>query len=363
MSNRHITKEQFSAGTTIDGNRLEKAYTDVQDHYNNLPLKSISSMVQNQINWNTFTPVALKADEDDYGPHTGFMHLIAMHPWVKYAYDGLRHNNEYIDAGNFDLQNRETYKGVGTNPELNPQVGIAEYNIAWEQTFRTDKTIIIKELTYLIMADAGWGRDFIGFPGYYPFWGQYSTHPLAATPGWSYYPNIFANFPDPQGNPEGFENVAKQFQALICVDSSLNLDTTDRMSKEAHIYNASAASFASDSHFNPTSGGMTRTKWLDPAQCGEQFLEAYPKTNNGGVFAQEVNAIPYGLVVKFRNIMLPVHAGGKVRLVFVMPDNLFNEFQYSTREAEAGEDITGLASPTGNIWNCGMTILEELEAK
>ena len=40
------------------------------------------------------------------------------------------------------------------------------------------------------------------------------------------------------------ENAAKQFQTLICVDNSLNLDTTDRMSKEAHLYNASAASFA-----------------------------------------------------------------------------------------------------------------------
>ena len=360
MSNRHITKEQFSAGTTIDGNRLEKAYTDVQDHFNNLPLDSMSSMVQNQINWNTFTAIALSNEYDHYGQFTGYLNLMHQHPWLKYRYDGLRNPDEYLDPGNFDLQNIQTYKGIGTNPELNPRVSGESYKLAWEQTFRTKNPIIIKELTYLIMADAGWGRQNEG-GAVEAFWGEYTGTPT--TGGWAYYPNLFADFPDPVTNPEGFNNVAKQFQALICVDNSLNLDTTDRMSKEAHIYNASATSFASDSHFNPTAGGMTRTKWLDPAQTGEQFLEPYPKTSVGGVFTQEVNVIPYGLVVKFRNIMLPVHANAKVRLVFVMPEGLFNEHTYTTNDADEGTEVSGLSSLTGNIWNCGMTILEELEAK
>lgn len=360
MSNRHVTKEQFSAGTTIDGNRLEKAYTDVQDHFNEVPLKSMSSMVQNQINWNQFTAVALSTDDDYYGPNTGRMQMLATHPWIHYRYDGVRNTDEYLDPGNFDLQNIETYKGVGTNPELNPQVSGERYRIAWEQTFKTKNPIIIKELTYLVMADAGWGRQNVG-GSIEAFWGQYTGSPT--TGGWAYYPNLFATFPDPVTNPEGYENAAKQFQTLICVDNSLNLDTTDRMSKEAHLYNASAASFASDSHFNPTAGGMTRTKWLDPAQTGEQFLEPYPKTSVGGVFTQEVNVIPYGLVVKFRNIMLPVHAGAKVRLVFVMPDGLFTDFIYTANNVDEGTEFSSLATTSSNIWNCGMTILEELEAK
>ena len=50
-STRKITREQFSAGTTIDGDRLEKALNDAQVSYNRLPLSSIASMTSKQINW------------------------------------------------------------------------------------------------------------------------------------------------------------------------------------------------------------------------------------------------------------------------------------------------------------------------
>ena len=359
MSNRHITKEQFSDGTTIDGNRLEKAYQDTQDHYNNLPLKSMTSMVQNQINWNTFTPVALSAENEYYGDHMGYMDVLALHPWVKYAYDGLRNQDEYLDPGNFDVQNKETYKGVGTNLYLNPPAGGEDYTYAWEQTFRTEKPIILKDLSYLVMSDAGWGRQNEG-AGIEAFWGQNTGTP--ATAGWAYYPNLFADFIDPTIDPEG-ATASSQFQVLVCVDNSLNLDNTDKISKEAHLFNVSSRSFSSDSFFNPTAGGMTRTKWLDPTQCGEQFLEAYPKTSVGGVLTQEFNLIPSGLVINFKNIMLPIHAGAKVRLVFVMPEGYYNEFTYTTNDVDEGTEFSGLASPTGNIWNCAATILEELEAK
>ena len=203
------------------------------------------------------------------------------------------------------------------------------------------------------MSDAGWGaRTGTGTGDSEAFWGDVG--------GKAYYPNIFADFADPADSPESYSNVAKQFQALICVDNSLNMDTTDRMSKEAHIYNVSALSFASDSHFNPTAGGMNYAKWTDPAQTGEQFLEAYPKTFSGGAWSQVVRLIPNGLVVQFKNIMLPIHAGAKARVVFVMPSGLFNAHIYSTNTSET-ENHTGLSPITGNIWNCGVTILEELE--
>ena len=34
---RHFTDEQFSDGTTIDGDRLEKALQDLEDYINNVP--------------------------------------------------------------------------------------------------------------------------------------------------------------------------------------------------------------------------------------------------------------------------------------------------------------------------------------
>lgn len=349
MSNRHITKEQFSAGTTVDGSRLEKAYTDVQDHYNDLPLSSIPHLVQNQITWNTFTPIFVQTGNNAYEPNSGYYHLLFQHPWKKYRYDGLRNADEYLDSGNFNLQNKETYKGVGTNSQLNPQVAGELYKYAWEQTFRTDKPIIIKELTYLVMADAGYIDDLVG--GYNSFWGQYPNPPSPSS-GRAYYPNLFAD-----SNNTPAVDIKSQFQALICVDNSLNLDNTDKMSKEAHIFNVSASSFTGDPAFRPTDGdgGMNSGKWFDPAHCGEQFIEAYPRTFPG--FSQEVFCVPAGLIVKFRNVMVPVHSGAKVRLVFVMPQGMYNEWNIASVET------SGLSPVGANIWNCGMTILEELEPK
>ena len=59
--------------------------------------------------------------------------------------------------------------------------------------------------------------------------------------------------------------------------------------------------------------------------------------------------------------MLPIPAGAKIRLVFVMPEGLYTTFEY-----QAGGDtteITNLSGVQGNMWNCGVTLLEELEAK
>jgi len=41
MTNRTITKHQFSDQTTIDGNRIEDALQDVQNRFNSLEFKDI----------------------------------------------------------------------------------------------------------------------------------------------------------------------------------------------------------------------------------------------------------------------------------------------------------------------------------
>lgn len=358
MSNRHITKEQFSAATTIDGDRLEKAYTDVQDHYNNLPLRSMANLVQNQINWSTFQPVIVQTNFDVNGPNTGYQYLLRQHPWKTYYADGLRNPDTYLDAGNFPLQNIETYKGVGYNTDLNPQIAGEQYVNAWEQTFRTSKPTIIKEVSYLVMADAGFlysGR------GTGRFWGENSDGVL--NPGCAYYPNLFAN-----ASGETPTSIRYGFQVLICVDNNLNLDDTDQMSKLAHIYYVQASSFATDSLFRPVhgDGSFDAAKWANPAICGEQFLEPYPETMTAPgpppIFDQEIQTVPFGLQINLRNIMLPVPAGSKIRIVFVMPTSLYSTFSYQN-SVGAEQVVSNLSATQGNMWNCGVTLLEELEAK
>jgi len=49
MSTRKITKEQFSDGTTIDGNRVEEAMDNIEERFNNIPKGDVRSRyVQNQ---------------------------------------------------------------------------------------------------------------------------------------------------------------------------------------------------------------------------------------------------------------------------------------------------------------------------
>ena len=50
MSNRVITNQQFSAGTTIDGNRLEDAMQDIERFLDKVPARFVRRrFVENQL--------------------------------------------------------------------------------------------------------------------------------------------------------------------------------------------------------------------------------------------------------------------------------------------------------------------------
>ena len=164
-STRKITREQFSDGTTIDGDRLEKALEEAQVSYNELPLSSISSMTSKQINWGLTAAQGIVENEISLASMPGGVGW--MYGWwlggpLETVYDGLRNADEYLDPSinNNPVQNFITYKGTGKNIQTNSYdqnlPANATYKYRWENSYLTHKPCIIKELSFMGMWDDGY---------------------------------------------------------------------------------------------------------------------------------------------------------------------------------------------------------------
>ena len=78
---RHFTAEQFSDGTTIDGDRLERSLQDLEDYINNVPDGDFknrwlqSQMVLKYLPWTAEADAAFIADGAPAGSFMPFPYL------------------------------------------------------------------------------------------------------------------------------------------------------------------------------------------------------------------------------------------------------------------------------------------------
>ena len=86
---RTLTREQFSTGTNIDGNRIDKALGDIQDRINNVPLMDIKTAYIPYQMVGGFTPtkskfLRRKIDGNVSSPSDPFpgMHPTGMDCWI-----------------------------------------------------------------------------------------------------------------------------------------------------------------------------------------------------------------------------------------------------------------------------------------
>ena len=81
MSNRYITDEQFSDGTTIDGSRLEKALQQLEDWTNEIPNGHMKNRwTQTQMVFRYFPPCT--ASDAELATNTGIAGNIRHYPWL-----------------------------------------------------------------------------------------------------------------------------------------------------------------------------------------------------------------------------------------------------------------------------------------
>lgn len=122
MSIRYITKQQFSDGTTIDGNRLEEALQQLEDLSDNVPMSAIKTrFTQSQMVFG-FSPIldSAASRRDPYMP-------IINTP----------------SAGN--AKNTYRYKGTQSNS--------APVLLGWETATTFDHPVIIHSLAYALLQD------------------------------------------------------------------------------------------------------------------------------------------------------------------------------------------------------------------
>jgi len=343
-STRKITREQFSDGTTIDGDRLEKALNDAQVSYNQLPLSSIASMTSKQINWGLTAAQGIVEQQLslDSIPTSGYMYGWWLGGPLETVYDGLRNADNYLDPGATPIQNFITYKGTGkniyTNRYDNNLPSTAEYKYRWENSYLTHKPCIIKELSFMGMWDDGYNNPR-------------ETGATPLTQAAKYYNNDWQDSPNP--NISGFE-------VLIAVDNNLSLATTVSRDNELRVWSAPANNFMVAPWGNTTDvfHGMTATKWNDSRYCGEGEITPFPTTTSS------ITCLPAGIHVNLRNLEIPVHEFGRIRIVLVLPKGLNMRWdKNNTIPSSTSGNLKTTPSCFTNMWSASMTILEELDSE
>jgi hypothetical protein len=342
-SNRKITTEQFSIGTTIDGDRLDRALTQAQETYNKVPLSGFSALTSKQINWAMTPAMNIPFGKNAMGANTGYMYGWWLGGPLETCYDGGRNANQYLDStiGNNPIQNNFTYKGSGKNVFTNPLdqnwTDFTQYKFLWAQTYYTDKPIIMKELSWMCMWDDGYSKDSV------------SVVPLPKAN--KYFRNDFMDALNVSG-----------YEVYIAVDNNLGLENTVNRDIETRVWGIPAQNFMKVPFGNTSdvAGGMTYPKWQSTAYTGYGDIRPYP----GLLPVVGIDSLPAGLHINLRNLEIPIHQNSRVKIALVLPRDTNLEWEKSNTvigDRENPETPGKTPSPFTGMWSCSMTILEELK--
>ncbi len=144
MSNRVITNQQFSDGTTIDGNRIEDALQDTEKFLDKVPQEFVRSrFVENQI-VSGFSPIPNGA-------------LVREHPWM-----------QDDNGSGSNITNRYRLKGYGVG-----RVSLTSYYI-WSQSVQFGSSVIIDSFQLIMAQDWGTSSAHVykmgasSYPNYVP---------------------------------------------------------------------------------------------------------------------------------------------------------------------------------------------------
>jgi len=324
MTNRTLTKHQFSDQTTIDGNRIEDALQDVQERFNSLDFKDIDGWYENRFHFAN-TPALISAGSLGYLTNTFVWH----NPWTLAIRSEMPH-----DLDETNPNNPFRFKGASRfSPNTNSQQGSglpsgAEYDMGWFWTTTKyfSKPTIINDFTVFGLFDSDFTED-------------------GGTEAW--FNNLFSY--------SVTQEWADDLQMWIIVDNPLNTGDTFVRNSEVHLWGSSAGSFIMSGDLqNPPLASNT----------GENILTWYPDASirrvNGGAW-------------RMSDLNIPVFAGSRVRFVVGVP--AFSEDtdsetpvpnQSGVGDGQIWNETTNWSgdSPAtfgGNIWTVNISVFHPLE--
>lgn len=317
MSNRTITKHQFSDQTTIDGNRIEGALQDVQNRFNSFEFKDIDAWVEVPYYWAN-TPALVDSSQNNdiyYGPWA----------WVFRSYMPN-------DLDNEPPNNPFRIKSCS---RTDPDTGLPIYPPSSEVSFDTgwlwtttkyfDKPTIINDFTVMGLFDAALDDTDLG-----------------KIDGGYYFNNKWYDEP----SEEWFRHV----MIWIIVDNPLNTGDTFIRNNEVHMWGFDEGTFIMSNNLGVVPVNYT---------YGQNITwrpDAVVDRTNGGAF-------------RLQNLNIPLFSGSRVRFVVGLPganDLVADDFPNFTGQA-IGEYDGNLWSdnPTNpqanNIWTVNVSTFQPLE--
>tara|TARA_R110000824_G_scaffold102703_2_gene244440 strand:+ start:17172 stop:18059 length:888 start_codon:yes stop_codon:yes gene_type:complete len=263
---RHFTTEQFSDGTTIDGNRLERAVQDLENYINNVPDGDFANRwLQSQVvlKYLPWTAAADTAFASYILPIAGGYNPFPYMPIYNSGNASLM--NSYRAKGNrLDYQTPFTSSGLyGT------------HQVAWTTGLSTGRDPVIIDAVDAILAS--YTKDYVN-----PY--VYDSAPPT---------NRIA------GNP--IDNIHLQ----ITMDSSFNPNIQISNSVLWHKYNFDASSYFVQ---GSGTGAVTFSSDMSPA------IDTGALTGMGNGFSTTLH-------IKDSNLRIPVPPFSRLRFSLILPDD------------------------------------------
>lgn len=193
---RKITKEQFSSGTNIDGNRIEKALDDVQKRINNIPIGDIKTRYMPYQLCGGVTPShaqfvgrfeagVLKSPRD---PFFGAAEKTSMDNWLPATHTFT--NTPFTEVTTFPAtipndkkENPVSVKGSARNTDYYSTSALGDnYNRNWvcSNAFATAQPTIMDEISCWFGTNANFNNNFETTPRpgglVPPWWGDTSNY-------------------------------------------------------------------------------------------------------------------------------------------------------------------------------------------
>jgi len=166
-SPRHVTKEQFSDGTTVDGNRIERAMDELASYFNAIPLGGVRRRLVANTYCSGWSPMGADPDTVENNQHyVGAAGADITHHWpwlpaynegdisLAPAVNGSTPSPEPVGG----IQNPYRHKGIRSGlGDAHPKVD----QYAWTTSFYFTAPAIITTITlWMMVQDDATGDDY-----------------------------------------------------------------------------------------------------------------------------------------------------------------------------------------------------------
>lgn len=273
---RHFTAEQFSDGTTIDGDRLERSLQDLEDYINNVPDGDFknrwlqSQMVLKYLPWTAEADAAFIADGAPAGSFMPFPYLPV------YNYTGSV-GSDVMNAFRFK-GNRLDYQSPFSDTGLY-YLGNASggRQVAWTTSFSVGEDPVILDSVDAVLS-------------------SYSTEYVNA------YEYASASLPENRVNGQSANDIHLQ----ITVDSTFTPNIQIENSVLYHKYNFDASSY------------MIKAAGLPSVTAFSADMQ--PSLNTGDLTGMGIG-YDTTLHIKDSNLRIPIPPFSRLRFALILPDS------------------------------------------